>query len=146
VYVFRNKKEIEKYSCCVDLDEIKTEDFNLNIRGYVDNSPEPEIEDVKAHINGGVPKREVGLDKETFEKFGISQDDIFKEKNESYFRFKSGIQERDKIKAIIETHEKVQDIEHKMEEALETWWNKAKSEIEGFLEHNNVARFRLETG
>ncbi len=34
-------------------------DFNLNIRRYVDNSPPPEPHDVRAHLLGGVPVAEV---------------------------------------------------------------------------------------
>jgi len=58
VMVFDNKLEIPKYSRLVDLKEIEENDFNLNIRRYVDNSPDPEIEDVHAHLVCGVPKRE----------------------------------------------------------------------------------------
>ena len=35
--------------------EIETEEFNRNIRRYVDNSPPPEPHDVRAHLHGGVP-------------------------------------------------------------------------------------------
>src|SRR5206468_5369578 len=41
-YVFRNKIEIQKYSRLVDLEEIEEQDFNLNVRRYVDNTPDPE--------------------------------------------------------------------------------------------------------
>ena len=34
-------------------------DWNLNIRRYVDNSPPPEPHDVRGHLHGGVPKAEV---------------------------------------------------------------------------------------
>ena len=35
--------------------ELEREDFNLNIRRYVDNSPPPEPHDVRAHLHGGIP-------------------------------------------------------------------------------------------
>ncbi|MFN4307154.1 type I restriction-modification system subunit M, partial [Sulfurihydrogenibium azorense] len=41
VTVFDNNLEIPKYSRLVDIKEIEENDFNLNIRRYVDNSPEP---------------------------------------------------------------------------------------------------------
>ena len=34
-------------------------DYNLNIRRYADNAPPPEPHDVRAHLHGGVPRREV---------------------------------------------------------------------------------------
>ena len=55
-FVFTNKRELPKYSRLVDAKEIiETHDFNLNIRRYVDNTPDPEPEDVQAHLIGGVP-------------------------------------------------------------------------------------------
>jgi len=66
VTVFDKKLEISKYSRLVDIGEIEENDFNLNIRRYVDNSPDPEIEDVHAHLLSGVPKREVELYRKNF--------------------------------------------------------------------------------
>jgi type I restriction enzyme M protein len=57
--VFHERREIPKYSRLVSLEEIRENDYNLNIRRYVDNSPDPEPEDVHAHLLGGVPKREL---------------------------------------------------------------------------------------
>ena len=39
--------------------EIEAEDFNCNIRRYVDNAPPPEPHDVRAHLHGGVPVAEI---------------------------------------------------------------------------------------
>ena len=58
-HVFTNKIEVPKYSRLVELSEIEGKDFNLNIRRYVDNIPEPEPEDVRAHLLGGVPVKEI---------------------------------------------------------------------------------------
>ena len=53
--VFTHKQEYLKYSRLVDKQEIvEQHDYNLNIRRYVDNTPEPEPEDVKAHLMGGM--------------------------------------------------------------------------------------------
>jgi type I restriction enzyme M protein len=48
--VFLHKKELPKYSRLVALEDIEKEDFNLNIRRYVDNAPAPEPQDVRAHL------------------------------------------------------------------------------------------------
>lgn len=47
------------YARRVPVEEIEAEDFNCNIRRYVDNAPPPEPQDVRAHLHGGVPRREV---------------------------------------------------------------------------------------
>ena len=60
-----NKKETPKYSKLVAkskaIDEhnnLENEDFNFNIRRFVDNAP-PEPQDVHAHLQGGIPENEV---------------------------------------------------------------------------------------
>jgi len=58
-HVYRNRLEVEKYSRVVSYKELAAEDYNLNIRRYVDNSPPPEPHDVRAHLHGGVPASEV---------------------------------------------------------------------------------------
>ncbi len=55
----------------VDIAEIERNDWNLNIRRYVDNTPDPEPEDVRAHLLGGVPKAEVAARKSLLKKFGV---------------------------------------------------------------------------
>ena len=51
--------EIPAYARRVPIEEIAAEDFNCNIRRYVDNAPPPEPHDVRAHLHGGVPTVEV---------------------------------------------------------------------------------------
>ena len=41
------------------MSEIEAEDWNCNIRRYVDNAPPPEPHDVRAHLHGGVPIAEI---------------------------------------------------------------------------------------
>ena len=51
--------EMPGYARRVPVEEIESEDFNCNIRRYVDNAPPPEPHDVRAHLHGGVPVSEV---------------------------------------------------------------------------------------
>lgn len=144
-FVFTHHKEYPKYSRLVDITEIKEEnDFNLNIRRYVDNSPEPEIEDVKAHLQGGIPKREVSLYESEFAKYGISYTDLLKDKYEEYAEFKQEIDERAKIKAVVESLPNVISSDKKILADFENWWIKAQAIIEEFPQHNHVAKFRKE--
>ncbi len=71
-YVYRNYLEVPKYSRVVSLDEIGKQDFNLNIRRYVDNSADPEPHDVRAHLLGGIPRKELEANKAILDKYGLS--------------------------------------------------------------------------
>ena len=142
VSVFDNKKEIPKYSKIVHIKEIEENDFNLNIRRYVDNSPDPEIEDVHAHLEGGIPKKEVKLYEKKFKKFNFSPELILEDKNDKYLQFSSSIDEKSKIKEIIENNEDVNTTILKHKEKLQEWWKKVSPDIENFPDNNNLWKFR----
>ncbi|MDM8528480.1 N-6 DNA methylase [Anaerolineales bacterium HSG24] len=77
-FVFTHKREITKYSRLVDKSEIADQhDYNLNIRRYVDNTPDPEPEDVTAHLLGGLPLAEVEARYPLYEPFGIPPSRLF---------------------------------------------------------------------
>ena len=58
---FERYEDIPNYSKSISFGEIAdpVNDFNLNVRRYVDNSPPPEPHDVRAHLVGGVPRAEI---------------------------------------------------------------------------------------
>jgi type I restriction enzyme M protein len=63
VHVYRSLAQggpdVPAYARRVPVEEIAAEDFNCNIRRYVDNAPPPEPHDVRAHLHGGVPVAEI---------------------------------------------------------------------------------------
>lgn len=52
-------------------------DWNLNIRRYVDNAPPPEPQDVRAHLHGGVPAAEVEARRALFAAVGLDPSLVF---------------------------------------------------------------------
>ena len=61
VDVFNKQIPIEKYSRLVPLSEISNpkNDYNLNIPRYIDSQEAEDIQDIAAHLNGGIPARDV---------------------------------------------------------------------------------------
>ncbi len=59
VGAYRERADVPAYARLVPVSEIEAEDFNCNIRRYVDNAPPPEPHDVRAHLHGGVPVSEI---------------------------------------------------------------------------------------
>ncbi|MEN0045677.1 MAG: type I restriction-modification system subunit M [Bacteroidota bacterium] len=126
---FTEKREILKYSRLVDLEEIERNDYNLNIRRYVDNTPEPEPEDVTAHLVGGVPKSEVQEQAAYYQKFDIQPSLLFEEKNEKYYNFKGDLVERTDIKRRIESNEAVISKSGEFSQKMSEWWQEAQAEF-----------------
>ncbi len=59
VHAYRQGKNIPAYAQLVSREDIAAEDYNCNIRRYVDNAPPPEPHDVRAHLHGGIPTVEI---------------------------------------------------------------------------------------
>jgi type I restriction enzyme M protein len=61
VDVFNKQTEVDRYSRMVPLAEIAREanDYNLNIPRYVDSSEPEDIQDLHAHLHGGIPDRDI---------------------------------------------------------------------------------------
>jgi len=140
--IYRQRRELPGYSRLVKLDELATNDYNLNIRRYVDNSPEPEIEDVRAHLLGGVPKREVERYKVQFARFGVDPKDVFIDRDTDYFDFQPEIETKADIRPLIENHPEVKTRQAEVEQRLESWWQEAAQAIAQFPGQNHLAEFR----
>lgn len=133
-FVFTHKREIPKYSRLVDKAEIvKTHDYNLNIRRYVDNTPDPDPEDVQAHLIGGIPETEVEARASDFARFGIDRDTLFAPLNEEgragYLTFCDSIDSRPAIKASLESNPALQKTLADHFNALEGWWAAARDDF-----------------
>ena len=136
-FVFTNKREIPKYSRLVHKSEIADKhDYNLNIRRYVDNTPEPEPEDVQAHLIGGIPESEVAARDDDFSKFGFQAETLFCPDRPSYLAFKESITARFDIKEIVEGDQVVVRTLDTHRKALKQWWSVARDEF-AELEHAN---------
>ncbi len=61
VDVFRGEIEIPGYSRLVPVSEIADakNDYNLNIPRYIDSSEPEDLHDLHAHLNGGIPQRDI---------------------------------------------------------------------------------------
>ncbi|MBX6555604.1 type I restriction-modification system subunit M [Pseudomonas aeruginosa] len=53
------QRELPKFSRLVPLAEIEANDFNLNIPRYIDTSEEEDLQDIEAHLHGGIPERDI---------------------------------------------------------------------------------------
>ncbi len=129
-FVFTNKREYPKYSRLVDKTEIaEAHDYNLNIRRYVDNTPEPEPEDVQAHLIGGVPKPEVFARAEEFDQFGVDPDSFFQPDRPGYLAFRPEIPDKPAIKQRLEADPALALTFADHHRALEEWWTVAREDF-----------------
>jgi type I restriction enzyme M protein len=59
VDTFTRQLETLKYSRMVPLAEIEANDFNLNLPRYIDSTEPEDLQDIEAHLKGGIPKPDI---------------------------------------------------------------------------------------
>jgi type I restriction enzyme M protein len=59
VDVFNKRLAVDKYSRLVSLDEIEANGYNLNIPRYIDSSEPEDLQDIEAHLLGGIPNHDI---------------------------------------------------------------------------------------
>jgi type I restriction enzyme M protein len=118
ISTFDGYTEIKRYSKVVSLDEIRKNEYNLNIRRYADTSPPPEIYDVRGILHGGVPVREVEDEyiQETLQGMDVSC--VFNRRNSEYYDWKSEIESKEQIR------EYLKNDDQKVVRQFERWWDK----------------------
>lgn len=59
VDVFRKQADVPRYARMVGFDEIEKNDYNLNLPRYIDSSEPEDLQDIEAHLKGGIPERDI---------------------------------------------------------------------------------------
>ena len=77
VDTFNKSLEIEKYSKMVSYSDIQSNEYNLNIPRYIDSSGEEDIQDLYAHLNGGIPNADIENLNEYWNVFSTLKDELF---------------------------------------------------------------------
>jgi type I restriction enzyme M protein len=144
--VFDNCEEVPGYSAIVPIADIideKGNDCNLNIRRYVDNTPEPENEDVRAHLLGFVPRKEIAKSlKERLARYSIRERSIFTALNKEYAQFNENCNTKEKIKTFLQSHDGVAFTNTAMLAAFEEFWGSAQKSIGKIGNSVKIADFK----
>jgi type I restriction enzyme M protein len=84
VDVFTKQLELLRYSRMVPLSEIATNDYNLNIPRYIDSSEPEDLHDLSAHLQGGIPNRDIDALERFWQVFPSIRASLFEPAREGY--------------------------------------------------------------
>lgn len=128
-YTYRNKKQTPKYSQLVAknnaidaLNSLEKEEFNFNIRRFVDNAPPPEPQDVHAHLQGGIPESEVNNLQHLFDCYSGLREKLFMPLKVNYLQFINSITHKEEIKKLFDDSEEIKTANGKYNNAISEWW------------------------
>lgn len=137
-YVYRHKRQLDKYSRLVTVEELAQEEFNCNIRRYVDNSPPPEPHDVRAHLHGGIPEEEVEALNSYWHNYAGLRQQLFVEREPGYLQFAGIITGREAIRQLIDTSAATSSKHGDHTESLDDWWQEHLPAFEALPEQQNI--------
>jgi type I restriction enzyme M protein len=132
------RDELPGYARRVPIEEIEGEDFNCNIRRYVDNAPPPEPHDVRAHLHGGVPRREVDALERFWANYPGLRKRCFRQRvgDSAYLDFMAEVTDRRALAGIVNGDKSVAAAHEAFLKTLEAWWNKHLAAIEALAPRN----------
>ncbi|MCW5694668.1 MAG: N-6 DNA methylase [Pseudolabrys sp.] len=124
VDVYRRRQGVPGYARVVPIAEIEAEEFNCNIRRYVDNAPPPEPQDVRAHIHGGVPVVEVDALERFWGNYDGLRESLFapRSSDAAYCDFSPAITTRRDIAELVKGHPGVLAAHQEFMSRLTEWW------------------------
>lgn len=137
-----NRESIEKFSKVVTREEIRNNDYNLNIPRYVDSSEKAESWDIYASMFGGIPTSEIEELKEYWEAFPNLKNILFTNNDIPYV----DVAVKD-IKQVIKNHKDVVSFEKTFASAFEDFhsylraeWIEKMSEVEIGKSENKISK------
>ncbi len=138
VHVYRERKTVEGYARLVPIKEIEAEEYNCNIRRYVDNAPPPEPHDVRAHLQGGVPIVEIDALEHYWTNYPGLRERVFvpRQTDTTYADFSSDVTERRVLADLVKTDPGVGKAHGRFIDRLESWWKENLSFIEALAPKN----------
>jgi type I restriction enzyme M protein len=85
VDAFNKRLELPKYSRMVSFEEIEKNEFNLNLPRYIDSQMPEDVQDIAAHLQGGIPAADVDALERYWAVCPQLRRTLFKEDRAGYF-------------------------------------------------------------
>tara|TARA_R110002050_G_scaffold195593_1_gene330441 strand:- start:38344 stop:40341 length:1998 start_codon:yes stop_codon:yes gene_type:complete len=138
-YIYKNKEDLKGYAKNIRKADLEKEDYNFNIRRYVDNSPPAEPQDVNAHLHGGIPSMEVEELQAYWNNYTGLKDAIFEASDkEGYHQFKTNFKGKEDVKTFVLAHDDITGKRAEYIQGINHWWTTNVPKLEALPEKQNV--------
>ena len=131
VDVFRNQRELPRFSRMVPVSEIAdpANDYNLNIPRYIDSSEPEDLHDLHAHLNGGIPNRDIDALESYWTVFPSLRKALFK--NNGHKGYSEPRVETHKIKPTILAHAEFTAYAATVTDLFQGWRKAHEAQLKG---------------
>ena len=124
VDVFNKFLEIPKYSRMVSLAEIEEKEFNLNIPRYIDSTEPEDIQNIEAHLLGGIPNADIDALENYWRVYPTLKNHLFQSARTDFSQLTVHHSE---LKNAIFSHSEFVDYSAKVNEVFTAWKTKNSS-------------------
>lgn len=117
--VFNNQQQIAGYSKMVSITEIEANEYNLNIPRYIESQETEDVQDIEAHLLGGIPNADINALQHFWEVYPNIKGALFSQSNRSkYSNLKVS---KDNIKTTIFEHPEFVAFSTQMDRLFNDW-------------------------
>ncbi|MCC6702634.1 MAG: type I restriction-modification system subunit M [Fluviicola sp.] len=128
VDVFSNQIETSKFARFVPFEEIEKNEFNLNIPRYIDTQEEEDVQDLNAHLNGGIPLKDIDGLQAYWEVYPSLRKLLFSDLRPGYLKLNVT---SNTIKETIYSHSEFTAYSQTLDKVFDAWKNSIYDELQG---------------
>jgi type I restriction enzyme M protein len=130
VDTFTKQTDTPRYARMVPFDEIAKHDFNLNIPRYIDSTEPEDIQDIDAHLRGGIPERDIDELSAYWQVLPGVRNTLFESAGRpGYWRLRLPIE---KVKAAILEHDEFSAFKETVNRIFARWCDGNMARMKGF--------------
>ena len=127
VTTFRQRIEEPKYSRFVPIEEIRDKNgYNLNISRYIDSSIPENLQNIEAHLKGGIPAHDVDNMERYWSIFGDLKSVLFAPLREGFYQ---PIVKKDDVRHTIYSHAEFSQYADRIDDAFEKWQSRVNDKL-----------------
>lgn len=129
VDAYEEQATIDRYSRFVPISEIEDprNDYNLNIPRYIDSSEPEDIQDLKAHLQGGIPNRDLDNLQVYWNSFPGLREKLFRPMRDGYSEL---IVNKEEIEPTVVEFDGYVALSSETTALVETWWQDNRLALE----------------
>ena len=132
----------QKYARFVPNDEIKVKnDYNLNIPRYIDSSTPEDLQDIEAHLHGGIPAVDVDSMERYWTLFPKLKEKLFSPLREGYYQLNI---DKDDVRSIVYADEEFSTYAERIDMAFDAWMNDVDNGLRNIDESVEIKKYIVE--
>ncbi len=131
-----------KYARFVPNDEIKVKnDYNLNIPRYIDSSTPEDLQDIEAHLHGGIPAVDVDSMEKYWTLFPKLKEKLFSPLRDGYYKLNI---DKDDVRSTVYADEEFSAYTERIDMAFDAWMNDVDNGLRNIDEFVEIKKYIVE--